>query len=366
VRKVGPYWFTAQPAFSSDGQHLAYSGEDSQGCHLFVDGQPKELASSPLLKSANCPYSISLSPDGTHIAYIVGTGAEVGPWVAVVDGLVRGAYDTIGVDKETHAAFFFSPDGRHFAYSYESDSRWFQNIDGRVEGPYDLVCDTGPWFSPDSKHIAYCAYQDGKWLVVSDGHVVGRNYEGINSDLVFRPDSQMLVYAATVAGKVAIFKDGAPGKFYDSIGQYFAFSPDSQHLAFAAQTGSSYFLVDDSAEIGHYKGVDFPTFSPDSHHLAYAAVLDNSWRMIADGNIGPPYTRVYSLKFSPDSKHVAYLAKVGEENFAVMDGKESRRFERILKSSEIVFDSPRQFHFLPFDGNEPSGTLAVYSDEVKF
>jgi len=67
----------------------------------------------------------------------------------------------------------------------------------------------------------------------------------------------------------------------------------------------------------------------------------------------PPETRIgsidasgsanESLRVSPDSKRVAYTAKTGNKSFVVIDGKEGKRYDGILRASGPIFspDSKR-------------------------
>jgi len=57
-----------------------------------------------------------------------------------------------------------------------------------------------------------------------------------------------------------------------------------------------------------------------------------------------------SLRVTPDSKHVAYVAGIGNKKFVVVDGKEEKQYDTIVRG-EVVFDSFNGLHYLAIKAN---------------
>jgi hypothetical protein len=58
-----------------------------------------------------------------------------------------------------------------------------------------------------------------------------------------------------------------------------------------------------------------------------------------------------SLTISPDSKRVAYVAKEGTKAVVVINGKEEKQYDGIVKGSIIKFGSDGSFYYLAGKGN---------------
>jgi len=92
--------------------------------------------------------------------------------------------------------------------------------------------------------------------------------------------------------------------------------------------------------------------SPDGRHIAYVVrALVGGLLVAIDGRPGAGYEAVVTPIFSPDSKRVAYEAVQRDKRFVVLDGKEGKKHEGLVRGSSVVFDSPVGLHYLARKGN---------------
>jgi len=53
---------------------------------------------------------------------------------------------------------------------------------------------------------------------------------------------------------------------------------------------------------------------------------------------------------SPDSQRVAYVAQVGDKQFVVVDEREGKPYDGIVRGGRIIFDSADRLHYLALKG----------------
>ncbi len=287
--------------------------------------------------------SLAMSPDGRRIAFAIPQGDA---YVVVVDGVIEGPYQAVGVAGGGMP--LFSPDSQHLAYEVEArlqqGTGFFWIMDGKAEGPYDTMNASSYTFSPDGQHVAYSAGRGERQFMVVDGKSQSE-YDQVEYP-IFSPDGQRLAYGARQGNQWFAVADGQEGKRYDdaclACG---SFSPDSRHFAYLAQTNKRWHIVVDGKEGASYETVYRPVFSPDSQHVAYPAKTGDKDIAVVDGKEGAPYDDVQEVVFSPDSQHVAYAAWDGSHWFVVVDGKEGKPYDELgsgslrfsLDSKTVIF-----------------------------
>ena len=335
--------------------------------------------------------TLTISPDGDHVAYIEQT--DVGQ-VVRLDGQPGPAFAHIrapwmmydpDIDAESlhvaqharHSGIFFSPDGRHVAYVIGEwtdpepvlwrKARVAVVLDGTPGPLYDEV--TFPQFSDDGRHLAYTARMGEQWMVVIDGKHsepfdqlemrVSRSYPRIPYDF-FGPGGRY-AYAGKLNDRWHVVLDGVRRPAYPRVSDL-TFSADGLHFAYAVHEIGRGFVVVDGVRKPVYQAVDGLTFSPDGKRLGYRAQLParrQTWVMVVGGVEGKPYPGVFPPVFSPDGKHVAYRAFESTlREFVVVDGRETSRYQRISEPS-IAFTPDNRLYF---EGNQLDGTKVLIID----
>jgi dipeptidyl aminopeptidase/acylaminoacyl peptidase len=185
--------------------------------------------------------------------------------------------------------------------------------------------------------VAYAAKIGEQWAVVENGKE-GKPYDAI-SRLAFSPDGRRLAYVADEGGKKILVVDGDEGKPYASIVE-----TDSLERLHNCKEGDCWDAF--------YIERPF-IFSPDGQRVAYVARVgekrfnvSEKWSVVVDGKEQSPYEGIGGLTFSSDSRHVAYVAGEGPKQFVVVDGKEGRQYDGLVKGATCVFDSASELHFL--------------------
>lgn len=249
----------------------------------------------------------------------------------------------------------FSPDSRHIAYEARSDKKWTMMLDQTSGKIYE---DIGPpVFSPNSKHLCYIAGEGKKQFVVVDG-VEGKKYDAINSTPKYSPDSKHIAYSATENGKQFMVLDGKEGKKHDCILMNLTvFRTDSKQDYFRAITEVTFLK-----EIEQYKKKgrlrktvnDVLSFSADGKRTAYAVRDGDKEYVVLDGKEEKKYDRIVLLPvFSPDGKSTAYAVRDDGEEFVVINGHPMKKFDYIINrgNGRIIFDSPNELHYLAITEN---------------
>jgi Tol biopolymer transport system component len=209
--------------------------------------------------------SLYVDPTQTHFAII---SKENGRESVVVDGQRGAAYDSIvriDVAYATSYKFFFSPDGKRYAYIGKRDGEFFLIVDGKEITRLDEPIQ--PYFGPDGR----LAYQ-----------LIRKEHSKTHEPGFPTPESWLIPYRMVV--------EGIP-------------SPPKE-----------------------YADVTEPTFSSDGRHVAYFAREKNSWRAVLDGHEQKKYSDdgFPIVKFSPDGQNYAYfgISRESGKVFLVINGHE--------------------------------------------
>lgn len=287
------------------------------------------------------------SPDSNRVLF---EAARAGKQFVVVDGVEGPAYDRVCLIGP------FSPDSKRVAYTARRGEKELVVVDG-VEGPEFNSCYSFT-FSPDSKRVLYQGIHGDKWSAVIDG-VVPSGYDE-SHDPVFSPNSLRVAFVGVRDVKRYAVVDGQESMKYEDV-QYMLFSPDSKHVAYTGKVDERWLVAIDGKEGRKYERIlGPPVFSPDSSRVAYWATSGKKCTAVVDGVEGKEYdltiirdkhgtgfgTFIQPLVFSPDSRHAAYVAKQGKRLHVVIDGEESRDYDRVVRGSDITFDAPDRLHFV--------------------
>jgi Tol biopolymer transport system component len=309
--------------------------------------------------------SITVSPDGSHVAYAEKEGEQ---WAVVRDGVRTKEYDAV-------SRIAFSGDGRHVAYPAKTGDRTLMVLDDR-EGP---SCDglAGPWFSfnPDGSKVAYVAFVGKKQRVIvqsAKGAEQGPLYDGVLSEsLTFGPDGNRLAYVAIPDTSVARFDyilvlDGVERERRGPIlphrkshatleprspisSDRVVFSPDGTRWAYGLLTpqGQSVVSADDRGprDGPPHERIAGIQFSP-AGQLVYVAQQDGGQFLMIEGRAEKARgAEVFSPIFSADGKRMAFVVKAGGEHTLVLDGREHGPHEGIGRGSLVFSPDGSRFAY---------------------
>lgn len=325
---------------------------------------------------------------------------------------------TIPADNNSHYSIitpYFSNDGNQFAYvkNYIMATSSIIFNGQEVYDNYKQVSSLKPKFSPDAKKFAYIVTYNDSRPNASNSHLIlnGQDYQNYQSidaySLIFSADSQHYAFTATVDGKMFIVVDKQENDKYDFVSSP-NLSFDGKRLAYVAKNNgdNKKSVIIDGKNVGSYNDVKYPiVFSTNGSHVAYAAKNDN-WSMFVDnkivssacddisniwvGNSGKyafvckkatgyevningkesqSYSLVSGLLISPDEKRSIFAARRGNNEFAVIDGKEGPQYPIFITGSIPNF-SPDSQHVVykasrfTSDGMERLFLLIVDGQEI--
>jgi Tol biopolymer transport system component len=285
------------PVFSDDGKRLAYVLGESPRERVVVDGQA--LAGEFGELSA-----IQFTPDNKRLLFIARDPVSRTDSL-YVDGQPQADIGT------TYAGVAVSPDGRRMAWSLlRKDSQQAVALDGQVGPGFSDVGNLS--FSPDSKHFAYTYQKDrrGAWGLMLDGRPVAGKYGDIAA-FRFSPNSRKYAFisSAEPEGQAVVVGEQA-GPLFPQVFGPLIFSADSKRLAYVAKRSSGYAMIVDGlmtmpsefrsidaryaegdAERGVCDEIKAAAFSADGRHLAYKASQNGygGEHLIINHQAGPRY-----------------------------------------------------------------------------
>ena len=141
VRGEGEEWaFGEKPAWSRDGNRIAYHGCDERGdnCAVWVmqpgGFNPARLTTDP---SDTAP---AWSPDGTQVAFV---SARSGNWELYLIDIATGQEERLTSDPAVDLAPVWSPDGRQLAFLSNRERAWAVYVLEVRSGEVNKVITTG-------------------------------------------------------------------------------------------------------------------------------------------------------------------------------------------------------------------------------
>jgi Tol biopolymer transport system component len=179
----GPRFAQAgRPAFSADGQKVAYSVGGRMVLNGGAGGQVYNLASDPVF-----------SPDGRRLAYRAKLGEE--ERIVIRDGgeeKMEASFNRVDVPR-------FSPSGDVVAYRAWRGDKQVMVVGPRVGEKFSRVGD--PVFSPDGRVVAYAGARYGKEVVVV-GERLSEEVDQVLWGPVFSADGKKVSYRARIGAEL--------------------------------------------------------------------------------------------------------------------------------------------------------------------
>jgi hypothetical protein len=277
--RAGADWDgVAAPTFSPDGRHLVYAARQGRSWRLVQDGTPGEAWDSL------CASSITLSPQGDHVAYVA-----VGPdgVHAVRDEQPEPAYDRIETLR-------LSPHGTHLAYVAWRAGRATLVVDGAAGSFHDSLA--GPMFRLDGNSVA-CAVRDSDaWFVIRDDAALGPF-----------ASARVIGYGGRGDSLVSVVR-----------------TPEGEAVCFGSVVGPG------------YASVESPAFSRNRLQWGYIARRGDSSVVVLDAAIHRVEEQASGLAFSDDGARHAYIASRGGRA-CIVDDAGAHPYELLIAGS-LVFD----------------------------
>jgi serine/threonine protein kinase len=308
------------PAFSPDGQRLAYLRWENGGTYelwvvLEPDGKPKALVKSQVPIT-----SFAWKPDSRTIVYGGGAISTGELWQVTIDGhralapfVLEGASDQITIASK----------GNRLAYVLQNlDANiWRVRLDRlgqkNLPPPEKLFAsvreEIDPAISPDGRSIALVSNRSGHWdLWTGSADGTGLRELAVESLLPFHPawslDSQEIAFESQASGKSEIWlvsaAGGLPRRLVTMPGgaEVPSWSRDGKRILFYTNAAGSRQIWEVPAVGGApvqltHEGSYDPVESPDGNYLYYGSVLfPGIWRIplaprLADGSLAKPGRR---------------------------------------------------------------------------
>lgn len=249
-----------QPAFSPDGNQIAFAWKDENGDHQHI--YVKLLGAETPLKVTSDPtddYSPTWSPDGHSIAFLRVGSRERGIYtVPAIGGSARKVFTPIGTIEWDRGALSWSPDGSRIIFpdgkSAKSPSAIYSlRLDTMQAAPITSPAnlqdgDSSPSFSPDGSKIAFVRGTEG---AVRDVFIMDANGgeprqltfdRRFVSGLAWTADSSAIVFSSDRGGKFSLWRISVAGGQPERlpVGGEDAFSPSiarrGDRLAYAQRS----------------------------------------------------------------------------------------------------------------------------------
>ncbi|QJR36531.1 PD40 domain-containing protein [Gemmatimonas groenlandica] len=280
-------------AWSGDGRTIAFVRSSPEGSIRSDILTVADGSSRPLVPGELRPHIGLPSPDGAHVAYMLGNGSAFTIWMADSVGGNRRPLTTEGLEVDVPNGW--SPDGKHFLYISNrtgTSDLWIASVDGspprqltrNVRNDYD-----GAW-SPDGQSIAFLSdrgKQTDIWVIAAAGgeeRRVTNTPAEEHGPLTWRGGTNEVVFNAGITTNSVWAIDLSSGKERqltadsDRVSDWWS-SPDGSQVAVVVDRGGGareLSLVPTAGGpartlLSVSATLDRPMFSPDGSQLVYAS-----------------------------------------------------------------------------------------------
>lgn len=353
--KVIPTDFAGEGSlrFSQDGKRWAAIGGEPTGQNVFVFSDGTQVGQ---YSDASYP---AFSPDGEHLAYLIrDDSSEIS---LVIDGDVQTTYEEPQVaSSDPFRAYISGPNlPPLFSVTYLTDGSLLiltQDQNGWTVYKNDQPISSYPhniWGGGNLTVIRFDEFETSASILASSVNIA--------------EDAPVAVWWERLEGdeeQWRVVRDGQPvddtlcTSFWDL--QAPVLSADGRHAAYPCISESAendedeIFVVADGTKYGPYVHVWGITFSKNGEHFAYAA-SDGSdaqaWSYYVDGE---PYSLKYDAVWPPrlslDGAHIAWAAQRGDEVILAVDAQEMGSGDENLWGP--AFDESGDVVWIARKGNE--------------
>jgi hypothetical protein len=314
--------------------------------------------------------SITLSPDGRHVAWV---RRDAGRVSLVVDGISGSPFDEVGTPafgadetvayvarqgsssvlmRSGHEVARFSDgsrvsdlqfSGTNLLYVLRS-TRGAQVVSGDVIGPpHADVLEGSVRTFPGSTDAAYVAVAPGGQFLVAGGRAFAK-YDDVSPPLLGRKGRT--VSLATRKGRKLIVDERGESSSHDAVFGL-ALDPASGRVAYATTDAGVWRVIGPGARSRPMDRVIDLCLAPGGAHVAVAYEQDGAMFVLRETWTEGPYETVVegTMRFTSDGRHLAYEAEQHDEFFVVMDRREQpHRYSDVVNGS--IGLSPRGDHLV--------------------
>ena len=320
--------------FSEDSRHFAYAAMTDEGWIVITDGEH----SRPWTGIGE----VLFGPK-QQLVYVA---SDLGGWHVVVDGVPSVSFEAV-----MQGSLTFSPDGYHLAYVVAVGNQFRVVIDGKLGFLYESVAALR--FSPDSEQIAYIVRNGLHQYIALDDKLLGP-FNQI-ADFTIGRNGRLGILVRDHDGWRTVI-DGQEGEVFDNLSSI-QFSRNGQY-AYAAERDNSWVVIQNSTHSPIYDSVKQLTFAKET--LFYEASLGDDTCIVTNNIRGPLLKWVGRLIVSPDGLHIAYLGQPCGGNISVFHNATVHAVPNALNGTLVLSDDYQHWACLVQD--EIDGTIDIIID----
>jgi len=341
-----------QPAFSPDGNQIAFAWNGEKGKNFDIYVKLVNTATPPLRLTSNAADDLypAWSPDGHQIAFVRQSGSGISIFlVPALGGPERKLYSGTSAFISLYEygnALSWSPDGKYLAFSgqlspQEPNSIFLlslENLEKRqiTTPPVGSIGDSTPAFSPDGKVLAFVRGTSSRDVEIYVMPAAGGEPKRLTFDhrsgrsLAWTADGREIVFASWFYGSLSLWKVSAAGGAPEQLAvggvgaSTVAISRQGNRLAYSQEfrdtniwrigIGGSSSNRGPNRIISSTRQDYGPQYSPDGKRIVFSSGRSGSseiWVCDADGSNPAQVTSfggpdVGSARWSPDGGQIAF------------------------------------------------------------